>query len=137
MPGVSSGLALAADGCVACGVCVQACPHDALDLRTTRDQSVLLHHPDRCRGERACVTACPVDALSVTGPLPWQPVMAGSPLPLARLATRACDRCGATIPRGAAMCEPCQRRDERPFGWHVPDAVRAAMPERWRDRFDG
>lgn len=137
VPGPAPGLALAAAGCIACGVCVQACPHDALELKTVAQQSLLAHHADRCRGEQQCVTHCPVDALTVVGPQSWTPVLAGRPLPLARLATTRCERCRATIPLGTTMCEPCRRRTERPFGWHVPDAVRDQLPAKWRDRLDG
>lgn len=133
-PGESPALQLAVQGCIACRVCVRSCPQDALELRTASGRTTLAQHPDRCLGDRDCVASCPVDAISVAGHLGWEPVIGGRPIPLARLETRECDRCRAVIPRGQSHCDPCRRRVAEPFGTHLPEHVRAALPQHWRDR---
>lgn len=136
-PGRAPGLALAVSGCIACGVCVRACPHDALELGTAGTRSTLVQHPDRCQAEQACVAACPETAISVTGHHDWATVLAGRAVPLARVATTACEKCHAAIPHGWTMCEACARRTEDPFGWHVPDHLVDKLPARLRDRLAG
>ena len=132
--GEAPGLVLAVDGCVACGVCVRACPHDALSLVTEGGSSVLWQQPERCCGERQCVEHCPEDAITVSGHHTWDAALAGGPARLASLRTRRCTRCRATIPAGPgdAVCGPCARRLADPFGWEIPAGLRDRMPERWR-----
>ncbi|MGA4506973.1 4Fe-4S dicluster domain-containing protein [Propionibacteriaceae bacterium G1746] len=128
---------LEVSGCIACGVCVRACPHDALELRTASGTSTLVQHPDRCQGDLACVTHCPSDAVTAAGTLDWGVVLAGRPLPLARLATTACSRCGDRIPDGRTLCEACARREAEPFGWHVPEHLRDKLSPEWQRKLRG
>ena len=134
VPGKAPALQLLVDGCIACGVCVKACPHDALELGTASNRSTLVHHVDRCQGERVCVAQCPSQAISVIGHHDWQPVLAGRPLPLARLATTTCQKCRSLIPQGQKLCAACAARAEDPFGVHLPDHLRDKLPAKWRDR---
>ena len=130
----SPGPVLQVEGCTACGVCVRACPHQALELRLAAGLGTLLHRPDRCRGEQQCVATCPEQDVRAVGQQPWPVVLAGEALPLATLSTGACRRCGATIPRTSPgdLCGPCAQREREPFGWRVPEHLRDRLPERWR-----
>lgn len=116
----SPALALVAEGCVACGVCVRACPHDALELEHGPGVSVLTQVPERCTGERACVELCPHDALAASGPLALFDVARRPAIELAAVQTAACRRCGARHPAAEGeLCPPCAFRSRNAFG-HVP-----------------
>lgn len=136
--GTAPARVLTVSGCTACGVCVQACPHDALTLKTEQGWTTLAHLPDRCRGEVACVTHCPESAIVAGEGHAWEAVLSGVPEPLARLRTSRCDRCGATIPAGAAggVCGPCSRRRAEPFGWDVPAHLRDRLPTHVREALE-
>ncbi|MEL4358822.1 MULTISPECIES: 4Fe-4S dicluster domain-containing protein [unclassified Luteococcus] len=124
----SPALALAATGCTACGVCVRACPHEALSLTHEGGTSVLVHRATACRGERQCVTHCPVDALQTTGTIGWAELVAGEPHELARVPTRRCERCRSRFPDDdRALCHLCRARTGDPFGVHLPDHVLARL----------
>lgn len=116
----SSAVALAASGCVACGVCVRACPHDALDLAHEAERSVLTQIPERCSGEQACVRLCPHDALSVAGAFSLFDLARTPTVELAVVATAGCKRCGARHPAAEGeLCPPCAFRSRNAFG-HLP-----------------
>ncbi len=116
----SDAVALVASGCVACGVCVRACPHDALELSHEPGASILTQVPERCSGERACVQLCPHDALSVSGPLSLFDLARTPAVELAVVATAACLRCGTRHPAAEGdLCPPCAFRSRNVFG-HVP-----------------
>jgi ferredoxin len=58
------------DTCMACGVCVTACPFSYLAL--TRIDTTMLHnaYPEliadhKCPGCGLCATACPVDSITI------------------------------------------------------------------------
>jgi ferredoxin len=56
-------LALDAEACVGCGMCLEVCPHGVL----TRDgQKVRIADRDGCMECGACALNCPVQALTVT-----------------------------------------------------------------------
>lgn len=118
-------VALAAAGCTACGVCVLACPHDALTLNIDDTQASLLQAPDLCQGDQQCVSLCPVDALTVASPLSWEEVIEGRPRELATLEIATCQRCRARFPAGSGSrwCEACRIRRSDPFGSHLPAAA--------------
>lgn len=136
--GAAPGVALDVTGCMACGVCVRACPHDALALTHTADVSTLTQRPDRCHAEGACAAACPEHAIRLGEPHAWATALAAEPVAVARLRTRACGRCGTriTVDRPGGLCALCARRRTEPFGWDVPDAVRDRLPEHLRRRLD-
>ncbi|MBK8447189.1 MAG: 4Fe-4S binding protein [Micropruina sp.] len=115
------GARLLADGCTACGVCVRACPHDALELIADGDALVLRHHAHLCRADTACVRLCPQQALSVGGSSGLVQLAQQPEYDLARVSTVACPRCGTRHPRGeGALCRPCAFRAEHAFGSVVP-----------------
>ncbi len=139
LPGLEqppAGASLLASGCTACGVCVAACPHDALTLVLDGSQTTLQHSPDACQGERQCVALCPVDALTVEGPLTWSTVLDGTPHVLATLEMAVCERCQARFPAvaGQQWCEPCRIRRSDPFGSHLPEAAIRLLRARGHDQ---
>lgn len=135
--GSAPALELNASACIACGVCVRACAHDALELGTAGGCTTLVQHPDRCQGDRTCVSACPTTAIEVVGHHDWTTVLAGHPLPLARLATTTCSRCHITMPEGRALCQACGERAEDPFGVHLPPRLMDSLPAKYRERLGG
>lgn len=118
----TQGLALAAAGCTACGVCIQACPHDALTLSIDGTEASLMHAPGLCQGDQQCVTLCPVDALTVEGFLSWAEEIEGTPRPLTTMDIAVCQRCRARFPaqQGNLLCDSCRIRRSNPFGSHLP-----------------
>ena len=120
-----SALVLQASGCTGCGVCVAACPHDALSLVVDGAMSSLQHRADACQGEQKCVALCPVTALSLRGSASWTDVLEPSPVVLATLEMAVCERCRARFPvdSGTRWCETCRIRRSDPFGSHLPAAA--------------
>lgn len=119
-PGEPVSAILIAEGCTACGVCVRACPNEALTLTAGDGESVLEHHAESCRSDGACVRLCPVQALTSTGALDLIQLARRPVTELARLATVACPRCGSWHPTGeGALCRPCAFRTEQAFGSYL------------------
>lgn len=117
-------VALRAEGCTACGVCVRACPHHALHLSHEDGVSVLFHRGDACRAEQACVRLCPVSALLVTGGLDLAELTERSMVELARVPTRTCPRCRAQHPAAdGELCGPCRFRVANAFGSRPPQSA--------------
>lgn len=49
------------DNCTACGICVDECPNQALDLGDT----AVLARPDDCDGCGTCADSCPNGAIEL------------------------------------------------------------------------
>lgn len=49
------------DECIGCGVCIDACPCEVLDLES---DVIAIKEADDCVGCGACVDACPTGAIS-------------------------------------------------------------------------
>lgn len=107
-------LPLEAHGCVACGVCVRACPHGALRGVEDADRWELVHDREACRGEGVCVELCPHGALRATHE------QVGGQGVLATVTVARCRSCGARIVAGADLCEVCTYRTANPFGSFIP-----------------
>lgn len=115
---------LLVDGCTACGVCVRACPHDALVLDHADGVSTLSHLREQCRSELDCIRLCPVDAYTTTGPLALAELLEEPVTVLATLTTAACERCGARHPADdGALCPTCTYREGNAFGSALPPAL--------------
>lgn len=118
------GVRLVAQGCTACGVCVRACPHDALHLSKT-DVATLTHRVDACRADLACVELCPEGALAAGNTLTLTDLTKAESVELCRVATVPCPRCGMRHPsQSGDLCPTCAFRAAHPFGSAVPPAVR-------------
>jgi len=112
------------DGCTACGVCVRACPHDALALEHDGDTSTLSHLTESCRSEHECVALCPVDAFTATGHHSLTSVLDEPVKVLARVRTSSCTRCGARHPgTEGQLCPACRFRAANTFGSALPPGV--------------
>ncbi|MBU0630662.1 MAG: 4Fe-4S binding protein [Candidatus Margulisbacteria bacterium] len=48
--------------CTGCGICIDVCPKQALDLA---DNVSKLARPEACDGNGACADACPVQAITL------------------------------------------------------------------------
>jgi NAD-dependent dihydropyrimidine dehydrogenase PreA subunit len=48
--------------CTGCGVCVDVCPHQALEMA---DNVAKLTHPEKCDGNGSCADSCPVQAITL------------------------------------------------------------------------
>jgi NAD-dependent dihydropyrimidine dehydrogenase PreA subunit len=118
---------LAAQGCTACGVCVQACPADVLRLRHAGGVTTLLHEPAGCDGCGDCVAMCPQDVLTVAGSWPWADVLAGPTVAVTTLMTARCERCRTRFPTtsGDRLCPVCRYRRANPFGSALPPGMPA------------
>lgn len=138
LAGLASGaLRLRAQGCYGDGVCVRACPQDALELRvdgTAVRRFALLYEPARCDGCGACLSICPQDALTSDGVLSWADVIESGSAASGAAATGApatgapghlvlrsgmrtdCERCAAPAPAGQRLCHVCRARSTDPFG---------------------
>ncbi|MGC4152359.1 MAG: 4Fe-4S dicluster domain-containing protein [Propionicimonas sp.] len=118
---VSPARALQITGCTACGVCVQACPHDAMLLRHAAQASTLSHLRENCRGELACLRLCPVGAITDGGVLALQEIWREPRTVVARVRTTTCPRCRARHPgRAGSLCAACEFRSRNPFGSALP-----------------
>lgn len=51
-----------ADTCTGCGICIDVCPNQALELV---DGIAKLTKPEKCDGSGVCVDACPVQAITL------------------------------------------------------------------------
>ena len=125
----SAAAELLVSGCIACGVCVRACPHDALVLEHEGATSTLTHLAESCRSELQCVALCPVDAFSVPGSLSLAAVLEEPVRHLAAVATAACERCGARHPAAEGrLCAACRFREDNAFGAALPPGVAEKLP---------
>jgi ferredoxin len=114
-------VSLVAGACTACGVCVKACPHGALELLTTGSATVLRHHVDACRADLSCVQLCPPGVLGVAGRLPLIDLARTTVTELATVATARCQRCGALHPAAeGTLCAVCSARAADVFGSFTP-----------------
>ncbi|WP_162873001.1 4Fe-4S binding protein [Austwickia chelonae] len=111
-------LRLQAPGCHGDGLCVRACPQEALARRVDGDGArrfVLVLDPGLCDGCGECVQACPHRALRDLGQLSWAEVLAG-PMVLRSGLIGDCERCGAPVRGSQPLCHVCVERDRDPFG---------------------
>lgn len=120
-PSDRAGVAIDADGCTACGVCVRACPEGAMALTHEGGVSTLLHRHDSCRADRVCIRLCPEAALRVTAELSTVDLLDDPLVVLATVATVVCSRCGTRHPSSdGPLCPTCRFRRTNPFGSGAP-----------------
>lgn len=134
----SPAVRLRGKGCTACGVCVRACPMEALALRHTGSLTdaeaplitTLLQNPTSCDGCQICVRSCPEDALATTGHWGWEAVLSQvedpEAAPVASLTTTQCQRCRTRFPTTGAgnLCPVCAYRRQNPFSSRMPPGAR-------------
>ncbi|WP_160149038.1 4Fe-4S dicluster domain-containing protein [Arcanobacterium ihumii] len=111
------GARLGVTACTACGVCVRACPHDALEMVDREKSSVLLHHVDLCRNENRCVSLCPEQGIWVQGEVTLSDLLEDKTKKLFTVTTARCEKCGARHPENeGSLCKVCQFKELSPFG---------------------
>ena len=138
----SPSLQLAGRGCVACGVCVQACPARALRIQHRSGGadiaiSTLLQTPATCTGCRSCIDLCPSGVLQAVGPWPWSELLVDREIGVTTLTTARCERCGTSFPTtsGDRCCPTCTYRRSNPFGSTLPPGF--TMPGAHAGMFSG
>ncbi len=111
------GLRIAVSACTACGVCVQACPHNALTLLHHETGSVLWQTSELCRGEQQCVALCPIKGMWVQGEMRLVDLLDDPERQLFVVESAVCDKCGARHPaHEGPLCQVCEFRRNNPFG---------------------
>ncbi len=56
-----------ADACSACGICLTACPYDAISMAAGEGREVAVISETGCKGCGGCVPVCPDDAIDLLG----------------------------------------------------------------------
>ena len=125
---------LTAEGCTLCGVCVRACPEDALRVENLDDgaqapvTTVLRQRPSACNGCLDCVDLCPEDVLVAGPPWPWAALLDEDDADVAEIEKATCARCGVTFPASRErLCEVCAFRRANPFGSTLPPGAVARL----------
>jgi ferredoxin len=63
--------------CHGCGVCVEACPREALSMRTVDERPRAALDRALCDSCRICLEICPVEAILEKYPPAWRDVPTG------------------------------------------------------------
>ncbi|NMW47541.1 4Fe-4S binding protein [Mobiluncus curtisii] len=110
--------------CSVCGVCVAACPHQALSLTPDpKDADVLALTQDlaRCEADGACLKLCPEHTLTAQGHPTWSQIHTGATQTLTEVKTKICPSCRSRFPATAGeLCPLCAFRQDHPFGSLMP-----------------
>lgn len=130
---IATGMAwLEAPGCGGAGVCVRACPVEALTLQMTDltagemspkppiQQFELTIEPARCIDCGLCVDLCPESAISRVGALSWTQAFESDKRTLRAGLVRRCSRCGSPSRSAGTVCDVCAFRTANPFGSRLP-----------------
>lgn len=111
--------------CSVCGVCVAACPHQALSLTPDpKDANLLALTQDlaRCEADGACLKLCPPQALAVQDHPTWAEIHDGATRTLTAVNTKVCPSCHNRFPADTGeLCPLCAFRQDHPFGALPPD----------------
>lgn len=107
------------DGCVAAGVCVKACPTDALALESAGGRAGLGFDPSLCTGCGRCLAVCDAKALSSKGRL-GPPALLTKPVLLELFDVTNCARCKTPFRGEGQYCPVCAFRVANPFGSTLP-----------------
>lgn len=131
-PYIGGALQLVVDGCVACGVCVRACPHDALQLKVganaledvpssgigpSQMNMGLMFDASTCQGDQKCIQICPEQAITSAGPIPIMDLLGQDVRMLAEVSYAICSKCNARHHEvGESLCRSCRGRQDQGFG---------------------
>lgn len=115
--------------CNVCGVCVAACPHQALSLTPDPEDAnlfTLTQDLASCEADGACLKLCPPRTLAVQGHPTWAEIHNGATRTLAAVKTKVCPSCHNRFPAGTGeLCPLCAFRQDHPFGAAPPDVFGA------------
>lgn len=115
---------LQVNACNVCGVCVAACPHQALSLTPDPEDANLLTLTQdlaRCEADGTCLKLCPPHALAVQGHPTWAEIHNNATRTLAAVKTKVCPACHNRFPATAGeLCPLCAFRQDHPFGSAMP-----------------
>lgn len=109
-------------GCVAAGVCVKACPTDALALESAGGRAGLGFDPSLCTGCGKCLVVCDAKALSSGGRL-GPPALLDAPVLLELFEVSNCARCKTPFRGEGTYCPVCTFRIANPFGSTLPPGL--------------
>ncbi|MGZ6270094.1 MAG: 4Fe-4S binding protein, partial [Candidatus Limnocylindrales bacterium] len=56
-----------ADACTACGVCLEACPYEAIQMAGVHGRQAAVISETGCKGCGGCVPVCPENAIDLRG----------------------------------------------------------------------
>lgn len=116
---------LQVSSCNVCGVCVAACPHQALALTPDpADANLLALTQDlaRCEADGICLKLCPQHALAVQDHPTWAEIHDGATRTLTAVNTKVCPSCHNRFPADTGeLCPLCAFRQDHPFGALPPD----------------
>lgn len=99
--------------CFGCGICTRICPQEALEIRAEAGGTRLIDiTPWKCTACGLCVQICPHGGLAG---MQKTAVPHLEKLPLVRVKTASCERCGIAIRPGTApaFCPACRAKKKR------------------------
>lgn len=115
---------LQVNACNVCGVCVAACPHQALSLTPDPEDANLLTLTQdlaRCEADGTCLKLCPERTLAVQGHPTWAEIHNNATRTLTAVKTKVCPSCHNRFPATAGeLCPLCVFRQDHPFGSAMP-----------------
>ena len=110
--------------CSVCGVCVAACPHEALSLTPDpEDANVLILTQDlaSCEADGTCLKLCPERTLAVRDHPTWAEIHDGATRTLTAVNTKVCPSCHNRFPATTGdLCRLCAYRRAHPFDSAMP-----------------
>lgn len=99
--------------CFGCGICEKICPHRALSIQREEGGTRLISiEAKRCTGCLLCVRLCPHGGLDGLEPIRVPHL---EKLPLVRVKSLSCERCGAVLLPGTEppLCRRCAEREKK------------------------
>jgi NAD-dependent dihydropyrimidine dehydrogenase PreA subunit len=133
LAGLGFALVAVKDDCTACGVCVRACPTDALQMETAESSYQLIFSPQICLACDICSHVCAPNAISLTHDPTFDQVFAAEvDQVVQRGCLTSCSKCRAPFAARAdtGLCPVCEFRCQNPFGSIIPPGLAAKQRQK-------
>ena len=129
-----TGLA-ASESCTACGLCARLCPTGALafDQNEGEQTFAVRFSAAACTDCDLCTRFCEPKALIKNGPPTYAEILDPEPITLIQGTYKHCKKCHTAFHGLDEYCPTCAFRKANPFGYHIPDAVKAVLEQRQKD----